>query len=82
MTGKQLSTFNRETDALYRAVYLHEPLEAIATAIGVTGKQSVRRVLDRAEADPRVLRSVAMRAAAEERRMEMEFEDRREDRQL
>lgn len=75
MTGKQLSTFNRETDALYRAVYLREPLDAIARSIGVKGKQSVKRILDRAEGDERVLRSVAMRAAAEERRMDREFED-------
>lgn len=73
-TAKSLSTLNRETDALYRAVYLREPLDHIAKMIGVKGKQSVRRILDRAEADDRVLRSVAMRMSAEERRMDREFE--------
>jgi hypothetical protein len=68
-----MATFNRTAEVAYRAIYLKEPLDAIARAVGLRGKQSVRKVLDRAEADERVMRAVAMRASAEEKKLDEEF---------
>lgn len=75
MNAKTVSLFNRRVEALYRAVYLHETLDAIAHVVGLHGRQGVRRMLNTAERDDRVLRAVAMRASAEERKLNALFED-------
>lgn len=77
MTTRNLDALNRRVEAYYRATYLKEPLEAIAKAVGVRRKQGVRRLLDRAERDERVLRAAAVRCRWAEEQLDKEFEDGR-----
>lgn len=75
-TRQRLDNFNRDVDILYRVAYLHETLEGVAQLHGLHGRQAVRRILDRIGKDERVLHAVSLRAQAEERKLEIEYEIR------
>ena len=71
--AQSMSTFNRRVDLMYRALYLKEPLVGLAKSLCIS-RQTLYRILNKAQADERVMRSVAMRAASEEKKLNEEFE--------